>query len=116
MHRYSKLGVLFNSMGHSVRRPIKYSPDEQPRLVTKLELLSEEALYLVERGSMLCFRQDANSDFEYFDAESNSFAGNPMTVQQAFADPSNPPSIYPSYPTPLPYYTARATSESRAHR
>jgi hypothetical protein len=73
-------------MGHSVRRPIKYSADEQPRLVTKLELLPEEALYLVERGSMLCFKQDANSDLQHFDTEDNSFAGNPMTVQQAFAE------------------------------
>jgi len=73
-------------MGHSARRPIKYSPDEQPRLVTRLELLYEEALYLVERGSMLCFKQDANNDPQHLDTESNSFAGNPMTVQQAFAE------------------------------
>ena len=82
-------GVLFNSIGHSMRRQIQYSPGEQPRPTTKIELLPEEALYLVERGSMFCFKQDGKSsscDVRQLDIESESSARNPMTVQQAFAD------------------------------
>jgi hypothetical protein len=72
-----------------MRRQIQYSPDEQPRLVTKLELLPEESLYLVERGSLLCFKQDTKSSpfgIHVSDIESESSARSPMTVQQAFAE------------------------------
>lgn len=50
---------------------------EQKKAEKVLEFLPEEALYLVERGSMFCWSQidDALGD-----------EGTPMTVQQAYAE------------------------------
>ena len=106
-------GVLFNSLGHSMRRWIKYAPDEQPHPVTKLELLPEEALYLVERGSMFCFKQDATSpsslDIQQLDMESESRASNPMTVQQSYAEMIGREGLN------LARYQARSLSRVTAH-
>lgn len=87
-------GVLFTSIGHSVRRSVPSAPGEKPRTVATLELLPEEALYLVERGSMLCFRASSpekesrlNADVvQNLDVDGSEFAQEPMTVQQAFAE------------------------------
>lgn len=72
-----------------MRRRVNYAPDETPRVVTNLELLPEEALYLIERGSMLCFKEDPKRpfwDLEKVQPESESFIESPMTVQHAFAE------------------------------
>ena len=56
----------------------------------RLELLPEEAIYLIERGSLFCWRE---SDTDYSDNVKkdgeNPFEiieGAPMTVQQAFSE------------------------------
>lgn len=70
-------------MGHNVPREVvnNEEPDSPPRKVKVSELLPEEALYLVERGSMLCYThlpEDIVSGGDELD-------GAPMTVQQAYA-------------------------------
>ncbi|KAJ3558955.1 hypothetical protein NM688_g625 [Phlebia brevispora] len=72
-------GTHFVNMGHSVDRDAPASggvPHE--KIGKRLELLPEEALYLVERGAMFCWKA---SDYVAEDIE-----GEPMTVQQAFAE------------------------------
>jgi len=70
-------------MGHSVAR-IPSQSARATKVQKRLELLPEEALYLVERGAMLCWKAcdlpvPHSSGLE--DVE-----GVPMTVQQAFAE------------------------------
>jgi tRNA-splicing endonuclease subunit Sen54 len=62
-------GILFNTMGHSALRP-----SEDSKLSRRLELLPEEALYLVERGTMSCLRELPDGTEV------------PMSSQQAFAE------------------------------
>lgn len=72
-----------------MRRQIPYASDKKPRSITTLELLPEESLYLIERGSMLCFRSKSKMTpdiVQLLDPESDSFAQEPMTVQQSFAE------------------------------
>lgn len=49
----------------------------------RLELLPEEALYLVERGTLFCWKTG-----ELFDASSeiDGVDGTPMSIQQAFSE------------------------------
>ncbi|KAF8310978.1 hypothetical protein DL93DRAFT_2061606 [Clavulina sp. PMI_390] len=82
-------GVLFNTLGHPMRRSVVVAPNEKPKTVTTLELLPEEALYVIERGSLLCFnprRPLAPEAIQQLEPESSSFAEEPLTVQQAFAE------------------------------
>ncbi|KAI9443121.1 tRNA-splicing endonuclease subunit sen54 N-term-domain-containing protein [Lactarius indigo] len=74
-------GVHFTSMGHSVQRPSKVSTKTQKRL----ELLPEEALYLVEKGALFCWKasHDGPDEDEGWDSASQ---GAPMSVQQAHAE------------------------------
>ena len=75
-------GIHFANMGHSVARPSQGTDEDITKLTKRLELLPEEALYLVERGSMFCWKDSEltpSPDLE--DVE-----GVPMTVQQAFAE------------------------------
>jgi len=68
-------------MGHSVQRPSRVSMKAQKRL----ELLPEEALYLVEKGALFCwkaFHDDPNEEAGW-DTVSQ---GAPMSVQQAYAE------------------------------
>lgn len=53
----------------------------QGRMLKRLELLPEEALYLVERGSMFCWKEE---EAEVLKPE--GVDGTPMTVQQAYAE------------------------------
>ncbi|KAH8104966.1 tRNA-splicing endonuclease subunit sen54 N-term-domain-containing protein [Phellopilus nigrolimitatus] len=81
------------SMGHNVPRDVcseglaepgevKEGAQKEKKVEKVVELLPEEALYLVERGSMFCWaqvdgmRHDRCEDLE----------GTPMTVQQAYMD------------------------------
>lgn len=81
-HVTSARGVHFGSMGHSVPRP----PLKEGSFAThkRLELLPEEALYLVERGTLLCTKESdvLKSDMLGMQAVD----GAPMSVQQAFAE------------------------------
>jgi tRNA-splicing endonuclease subunit Sen54 len=74
-------GVHFTSMGHSAQRPSHISGKAQKRL----ELLPEEALYLVEKGSLFCWKASHDVAGEDVDWDSAS-QGAPMSVQQAYAE------------------------------
>lgn len=53
------------------------------KIQKRLELLPEEALYLVERGTMFCWKEH-----DLFSATPalEEMEGSPMSVQQAFAE------------------------------
>ncbi|KAF9259871.1 hypothetical protein L218DRAFT_873589 [Marasmius fiardii PR-910] len=81
-------GQVITTMGHSAPRPM-ILPDGTSKIQKRLELLPEEAIYLIERGSLFCWKE---SDIKYDNSTSdteNSFeiiVGVPMTVQQAFSE------------------------------
>ena len=72
-------GTHFMNMGHSVTRPENAEDGSAEKAGKRLELLPEEALYLVERGTMFCWkatRHNLPDDLE----------GEPLSVQQAFSE------------------------------
>ena len=69
---YQLTGKLFESMGQIGRRP--NGPDG--KLVARNELLPEEALFMLERGSLQLFQHPPQSD--------GTQAGDPFTLPQAF--------------------------------
>lgn len=76
-------GIHFQSMGYTVSR---LGPTSEGTMKTqkRLELLPEEALYLVERGAMFCWRA---SDFVPFNPEDpEEMAGVPISVQEAYVE------------------------------
>ncbi|KAG6841509.1 hypothetical protein C0991_010123 [Blastosporella zonata] len=115
-------GIHFSAMGHSAPRP---AVDENgvEKIHKRLELLPEETIYLVERGSLFCWK-DSSLDISKTQLE---MAGAPMSVQQVYAEMlgvddltleklqvytylkrlgysvtrANPPTSY--YPTPPPW-------------
>ncbi|KAI1790188.1 tRNA-splicing endonuclease subunit sen54 N-term-domain-containing protein [Ganoderma leucocontextum] len=76
-------GIHFTTMGHSVARPSAALEDAK-KIQRRLELLPEEALYLIERSAMYCWsptelplpKTELLDDLE----------GTPMSVQQAYAE------------------------------
>ena len=77
-------------MGHSVQRSTSSSspPTASGKSLKKrLELLPEEALYLVEKGAVFCWKasSDDGPGEEVIDWDSSS-QGAPMSVQQAYAE------------------------------
>jgi tRNA-splicing endonuclease subunit Sen54 len=70
-------GIHFNSMGHSVARE-----NTLEKSIKRLELLPEEALYLVERGTLLCHRDLGTISTLQQDEENLPI----LSVQQAFAE------------------------------
>ena len=75
-------GIHFTSMGHSVARISNL--EQLVKSAKRLELLPEEALYLVERGAMFCWKESQLGGSEPLELE--GIEGVPMTVQQAFAE------------------------------
>ncbi|KAK1230057.1 tRNA-splicing endonuclease subunit sen54 [Marasmius sp. AFHP31] len=82
-------GQVISTIGHSAPRPIVL-PDGTTKIQKRLELLPEEAIYLIERGSMFCWK---DSDAVYGASNANNkenhfeiIEGAPMTVQQAFTE------------------------------
>lgn len=73
-------GIHFSVMGHSEARPTSID-DGSMKLQKRLELLPEEALYLIERGALFCWK-DIQMNFTGLD----DIEGAPMSVQQAFAE------------------------------
>jgi tRNA-splicing endonuclease subunit Sen54 len=77
-------------MGHSVQRPSPSSSLPAGGSRKRLELLPEEALYLMEKGALFCWkasRDDAHDDASGKDVEWDSASqGAPMSVQQAYAE------------------------------
>lgn len=77
-------GVLFNGIGHSVPRPVSLGA---LKLRKRTELLPEEALYLIERGSLFCWKHHPEVDEAVIDEQDgHEIHGIPMTVQQAYAE------------------------------
>ncbi|CAG7855090.1 SubName: Full=Related to tRNA-splicing endonuclease {ECO:0000313/EMBL:CCA70308.1} [Serendipita indica DSM 11827] len=80
-HVVDSRGVVFVSLGSYVRRP------ETPH--KRLELLPEEILYMVERGSMLCWKESAAlaaSTYEKDGDDQIQLIGEPMSAQQCFTE------------------------------
>ncbi|KAG2147403.1 tRNA-splicing endonuclease subunit sen54 N-term-domain-containing protein [Suillus bovinus] len=73
-------GIHFSVMGHSAARPTSVDGGST-KLQKRLELLPEEALYLIERGALFCWK-DIPVDLTGLD----DIEGAPMSVQQAFAE------------------------------
>jgi tRNA-splicing endonuclease subunit Sen54 len=72
-------------MGHSVQRPASSSASRKP-LKKRVELLPEEALYLVEKGALFCWKASScDGPGEDVDWDSAS-QGAPMSVQQTYAE------------------------------
>ena len=73
-------GNFLATMGHNVPRNYDtpaVGPEARKKIEKVVELLPEEALYLIERGSMLCWsRHDRDTPEE----------GAPMSLQQAYAE------------------------------
>src|SRR5258708_17854758 len=83
-------GIRFNNMGPSVRRLTKYDTNEKPRSMTRLELVTEEVLYLIERGTLTCYKA-SSGDEHIFSSEPLgdlllSTRGATISVQQAYAE------------------------------
>ncbi|KAG6334811.1 hypothetical protein ID866_4283 [Astraeus odoratus] len=90
VHVTTTRGVLFVNMGHSVARLSGDVELIQPRVTKppkRLELLPEEAIYLIERGALFCYKciQECSLRSDNTGAEEAS-PGAPMTVQQAYAE------------------------------
>ncbi|KJA24016.1 hypothetical protein HYPSUDRAFT_39134 [Hypholoma sublateritium FD-334 SS-4] len=76
-------GIHFSNMGHSAPRSVQ-GEDGTSKMQRRLELLPEEAIYLIERGSVFCWKK---SDLEFGELPGLSdVSGTPMTVQQAFSE------------------------------
>jgi tRNA-splicing endonuclease subunit Sen54 len=71
-------------MGHSVARDKGSLTEEVSKSLKRLELLPEEALYLLERGAMFCWKNADLTNPGNVDLE--EMEGAPMSVQQAFAE------------------------------
>ena len=76
-------GIHFSSMGHSAPRSV-LKQGEAPKIHKRLELLPEEALYLVERGSLFVTKH--SSTLKSVIPGMDDIDGAPMSVQQAFAE------------------------------
>ncbi|KAJ3798299.1 tRNA-splicing endonuclease subunit sen54 N-term-domain-containing protein [Lentinula aff. detonsa] len=75
-------GTAMGSIGHTVPRETTIS-NGILKTQKRLELLPEEAIYLIERGSLMCWKE---SGMEYpNDGTFESVSGSPMTVQQAYS-------------------------------
>ncbi|KAI5991159.1 tRNA-splicing endonuclease subunit sen54 N-term-domain-containing protein [Pisolithus albus] len=93
VHVVTSRGVHFASMGHSVSRPSGNSGNTEPEsgknrnTETRLELLPEEAIYLIERGALFCYKSiPGNPSRINLENVEETSPGAPMTVQQAYAE------------------------------
>ncbi|KAH0831839.1 tRNA-splicing endonuclease subunit sen54 N-term-domain-containing protein [Lanmaoa asiatica] len=90
VHVTTAHGIHFSTMGYSISRIAQHGDTDnelrglsskQPK---RLELLPEEALYLIERGALFCYKSVSSSvDPSNYETKS---PGAPMSVQQAFAE------------------------------
>jgi tRNA-splicing endonuclease subunit Sen54 len=87
-------GVLFNGIGHSTPRTTSGSSkvdQKVPKAHRRTELLPEETLYLIERGSLFCWKNEpslrprSSAEVAKADGE-HDMCGSPMSVQQAFVE------------------------------
>ncbi|KAF8158038.1 tRNA-splicing endonuclease subunit sen54 N-term-domain-containing protein [Crassisporium funariophilum] len=76
-------GIHFSNMGHSAPRSV-IGEDGIEKIQKRLELLPEEAIYLIERGALFCWKQ---TDLNMGQIPGlNDVVGSPMTVQQAYSE------------------------------
>ncbi|KAG6860502.1 hypothetical protein C0995_010488 [Termitomyces sp. Mi166 len=129
-------GIHFSAMGHSAPRPVV---DENgfEKIQKRLELLPEETIHLVERGSLFCWK-DTGMDLTKMQTE---MSGAPMTVQQVYAEMlgvedltlerlqvytylkrlgysvmrTNPPTPYYPTPPPWPSQNSQVATSSSSH-
>ncbi|KIJ27546.1 hypothetical protein M422DRAFT_271283, partial [Sphaerobolus stellatus SS14] len=81
-------GVLFGGIGHSVPRSIQ-TEDGTTKMQRRTELLPEETLYLIERGSLFCWMETPavpTQAGEDQGTDNHAMQGAPMSVQQAYAE------------------------------
>ncbi|KAF4617922.1 hypothetical protein D9613_005767 [Agrocybe pediades] len=78
-------GIHFSNMGHSAPRPVSGEESGTTEKIQKrLELLPEEAIYLIERGSLFCWKQ---IDLDVGQVPGlHEIEGSPMSVQQAYSE------------------------------
>ncbi|KAK7465282.1 tRNA-splicing endonuclease subunit sen54 [Stygiomarasmius scandens] len=80
-------GQLMQNIGHTVPRPVPSLDGPKTKTQKRLELLPEEAIYLIERGSLFCWKE---SELDYSAAVQPDIfemvGGIPMTVQQAYSE------------------------------
>ncbi|KAG8738866.1 tRNA-splicing endonuclease subunit sen54 [Ceratobasidium sp. 414] len=86
-------GTHFSTLGHSAVRQSDSTDLESGKPQKRLELMPEEALYLMERGSLFCWRESEAPEVlltrpdNILDLDDcDTSYGVPMTVQQAFAE------------------------------
>ncbi|KAG6909749.1 hypothetical protein DXG01_015465 [Tephrocybe rancida] len=79
--RNARQGHPLSAMGHSAPRPIidAHGADQVHK---RVELLPEEIIYLVERGSLLCWKGSVLD----LSGTQTEMAGPPMSVQQVYAE------------------------------
>ncbi|KIK55364.1 hypothetical protein GYMLUDRAFT_205657 [Collybiopsis luxurians FD-317 M1] len=77
-------GSAMNSIGHAVPREIAM-PNGIIKTQKRLELLPEEAIYLIERGSLICWKESTITEYPN-DGTFEDVSGSPMTVQQAYTE------------------------------
>ena len=70
-------------MGHSAPRPVEDNGVQ--KIQKRLELLPEEAIYLIERGCLFCWKQ-IDLDVGQVSGLNEVIDGSPMSVQQAYAE------------------------------
>jgi tRNA-splicing endonuclease subunit Sen54 len=75
-------GIHFSVMGHSTPRP--RSAAEPGVTHKRLELLPEEAIYLIERGALFCWKKTPVLDGNSPNME--DMQGAPMSVHQAYSE------------------------------
>ncbi|KAF9007910.1 tRNA-splicing endonuclease subunit sen54 N-term-domain-containing protein [Cyathus striatus] len=76
-------GVHFSSMGHSAPRTVTRE-DGSEVVQKRLELLPEETIYLIERGSLFCYKK-IGVDIENVPGL-EEVPGAPISVQEAYSD------------------------------
>ncbi|KAF8551274.1 hypothetical protein OG21DRAFT_1467540 [Imleria badia] len=93
VHVTTARGIHFSTMGYFISRTVQYNDTKNEsrgpssRLPKRLELLPEEALYLIERGALFCYKSVSGgvslADPSSYETQS---PGAPMSVQQTFAE------------------------------
>ncbi|KAI5997002.1 tRNA-splicing endonuclease subunit sen54 N-term-domain-containing protein [Pisolithus albus] len=93
VHVVTSRGVHFASMGHSVSCASGNFGNTEPdsgknnKTEPRLELLPEEAVYLIERGALFCYKSiPGNPSRINLENVEETSPGAPMTIQQAYAE------------------------------
>jgi tRNA-splicing endonuclease subunit Sen54 len=76
-------GIHFANMGHSAPRSV-VGEDGVSKTYKRVELLPEEAIYLIERGALFCWKA-TNLPLGQIPGLSD-ILGSPMSVQQAYSE------------------------------